>query len=280
MNSIRQLFITAAIFMMASSANAAHVLVVISGADHIDLRNGGSHPTGFYLNELMQPVILLQDAGHQITFATPDGRIPTLDRLSVNVRSFGGDNTALTQATDRLERLQLLSPTASPVISLARAEQIGIESFDAIFIPGGHAPMQDLSVDSRMGRILASFHQANKPTALVCHGPIALLSAVPDAASYANAVETGVAKPRPDWIYAGYHLTVISNRVEEAVKGMFQGDAMKFYPQDALTAAGASFSEANNPLDSYVVEDRELITGENPASALAVGKALLARLRR
>lgn len=29
--------------------------------------------TGFYLNELMQPVKLLLDAGHEVTFATPQG---------------------------------------------------------------------------------------------------------------------------------------------------------------------------------------------------------------
>lgn len=280
MKKLRQLFLAAAMLLTAASAGAANVLVVISGADHLDLKNGGAHPTGFYLNELMQPVMQLQDAGHTLTFATPDGRVPTLDKHSASARSFGGDVAALNQAAARLEKLKLLSPTQSPVISLARAEQIGVGQFDAVFVPGGHAPMQDLSVDPALGRLLAAFHQANKPTALVCHGPIALLSALPDAAAYAKSVEAGTAKTRPDWIYSGYRLTVISNQVEEQVKSMFQGDAMKFYPQNALIAAGASFNEAASPLDSYVVEDRELITGENPASASAVGSALLKRLGR
>ena len=55
---------------------------------------------------------------------------------------------------------------------------------------------------------------------------------------------------------------------------------MKLYPQDALTATGASFSEADKPLDPDLLEDRELITGKSPASATAVGTALLARLSR
>lgn len=280
MKSLRRYLLAAMLLMGAASAGAAHVLVVISGADHLDLRSGGSHPTGFYLNELMQPVILLQDARHRITFATPDGRVPTLDPGSASARSFAGDADAPKQATERLEQLNLLSASQSPVISLARVEQIGVEQFDAVFVPGGHAPMQDLSVDRTLGRLLDAFHRAGKPTALVCHGPIALLSTLPDAADYARRVEAGAAMPRSDWAYAGYRLTVISNTVEEKVKPMFKGDAMKFYPQDALTAAGASFSEAADPLAPYVVEDRELITGENPASATAVGKALLARLSR
>ena len=280
MKTLRHCLCAATLVACAFSAGAAEVLVVISSADHLALKNGGSHPTGFYLNELMQPVILLQEAGHQITFATPDGRVPTLDQGSASTRNFGGDAKALKQASERLEQLKLLSPAHSPVISLARVEQIGVERFDAVFVPGGHAPMQDLAVDPALGRILSAFHRANKPTALVCHGPVALLSTLPDATDYARQVEAGTATPRNDWTYAGYRLTVISNQVEEKVKSLFKGDAMKFYPQDALTAAGASFSEADNPLAAYVVEDRELITGENPASATGVGKALLGRLSR
>ena len=263
----------------AVPAYAANVLVVISGADHLDLRHGGSHPTGFYLNELMQPVMLLEAAGHTLTFATPDGRIPTLDKGSANARSFGGDEAALKAAQRRLDELRLLSPTGSPVISLARVEQIGVAHFDAIFVPGGHAPMQDLVRDAALGRILTAFHAARKPTAAVCHGPAALLSAIPAAGAYADAMEHGTAKARPDWIYAGYRLTVLDDRVENQVRGMFGTDEMKFFPEDALRTAGARFSEGANPLDPYIVTDRELITGANPASATGVGQALVERLQ-
>jgi putative intracellular protease/amidase len=46
-----------------------------------------------------------------------------------------------------------------------------------------------------------------------------------------------------------------------------------------LQAAGENYSEAANPIDPFLVEGRELITGKNPNSSMAVGKALLALMK-
>jgi len=54
---------------------------------------------------------------------------------------------------------------------------------------------------------------------------------------------------------------------------------MKFYPQTALQQAGAKFSSNAAPWTGHVVVDRELITGQNPASALEVGQRLVERLK-
>ncbi|MNG34705.1 hypothetical protein D3C84_1212640 [compost metagenome] len=53
---------------------------------------------------------------------------------------------------------------------------------------------------------------------------------------------------------------------------------MKLFPQDGLTAAGAHFSEAK-PWSENVIEDREVISGQNPQSAKAVAVAMLAKLK-
>ncbi|MFD4726759.1 DJ-1/PfpI family protein [Streptomyces seoulensis] len=49
--------------------------------------------------------------------------------------------------------------------------------YDAICIPGGHAPMEDLAYDPDLGRILAEADAVKKTIAPVCHGPAGLLSA-------------------------------------------------------------------------------------------------------
>ncbi len=77
------------------AAHADNVLVVLSDSDHLDLKNGQVFSTGFYLNELLQPVKLLLDAGHQVTFATPEGKAPTLDRSSVDKMYFNNDPAEL-----------------------------------------------------------------------------------------------------------------------------------------------------------------------------------------
>ncbi|NWJ27646.1 type 1 glutamine amidotransferase domain-containing protein [Rhizobium sp. RM] len=279
MNPIRTLALALALGTSALSAQAANVLVVLSDSDHLDLKDGKVFETGFYLNELMQPVKALTEAGHDIIFATPKGTAPTLDKSSVDKMYFGGDEAALKEGLAMLEKLGLTSESTSPVISLARVEQIGYDQFDAVYVPGGHAPMQDLLLSPELGRLLADFHAKGKTTALACHGPIALLSALPDAIAFTTKLETSGWAKGEGWIYAGYKMTVISNQEEEIAKGLLSGGEMKFYPQTALEAAGGNFVSNEAPWTSHVVTDRELVTGQNPASAPAVAAELLKRLK-
>jgi putative intracellular protease/amidase len=261
-------------------AHAGNILIVLSDSDRLDLKDGKVFKTGFYLNELMQPVQALRDAGHEITFATPKGTAPSVDVTSIDKMYFGGDEAAMKASEAQLSELGLMSSGKSPVISLARVKQIGYDHFDAVYVPGGHAPMQDLLVSSELGKLLTGFHENGKTTALACHGPIALLSTLPDAQGFVTQFETaGTAKAQTDWIYAGYKFTVFSNQEEEMAKGLLGGGEMKFYPQDALSRAGGQFSQAETAFSPYVVTDRELITGQNPASAPAVAQELLSRLK-
>jgi len=279
MRSITRLAFALSLSVAALNAQAANVLVVLSDSDHLDLKDGKVFSTGFYLNELMQPVKLLLDAGHTVTFATPTGKAPTLDRSSDDKMYFNNDVAALQTHKALLEQLKITSPGESPVISLSRVEQVGYEHFDAVYIPGGHAPMQDLLHSQALGKLLNSFHQQGKTTALVCHGPIALLSTLADPTAFTRQLETGKATTANNWTYAGYTFTVISNQEEEIAKGLLNGGVMKFYPQTALEKAGGVFSSNTAPWASHVVVDRELVTGQNPASALAVGKTLVDRLK-
>ncbi|WP_085686904.1 MULTISPECIES: type 1 glutamine amidotransferase domain-containing protein [unclassified Pseudomonas] len=279
MRSFTRLAFALSLSVAALNAQAANVLVVLSDSDHLDLKDGEVFSTGFYLNELMQPVKLLLDAGHTVTFATPTGKAPTLDRSSDDKMYFNNDVAALQTHKALLEQLKITSPGESPVISLSRVEQVGYDHFDAVYIPGGHAPMQDLLRSQALGKLLNDFHQKGKTTALVCHGPIALLSTLTDPTAFTRQLETGKAKTANDWTYAGYKFTVISNQEEEIAKGLLNGGTMKFYPQTALEKAGGVFSSNTSPWASHVVVDRELITGQNPASALGVGKTLVERLK-
>ncbi|MDD0841603.1 type 1 glutamine amidotransferase domain-containing protein [Pseudomonas sp. Gutcm_11s] len=280
MPSLAKIALATALAAASLGAQAANVLVVLSDADHLDLKDGKVYPTGFFLNELMQPTKLLLDAGHSVTFATPNGLAPTMDVTSDNAQYFGGDAANLAEHKALLEKLRLTQADASPVISLARVEQIGYPHFDALYVPGGHAPMQDLLRSPQLGKLLRAFHAEGKTTALVCHGPIALLSALPDAAGYVQRLERdNTAKAGQEWIYSGYRMTVISNQEEEQAKQALNGGAMKFYPQTGLQQAGGSYSSNTSPWTPHMVVDRELITGQNPASAQQVGEELLRRLK-
>jgi putative intracellular protease/amidase len=59
--------------------------MVMSDKAKLELKDGKVYNTGFYLNELMQPVKRFIDQGHQVTFSTPGGLAPTLDANSNTV---------------------------------------------------------------------------------------------------------------------------------------------------------------------------------------------------
>jgi putative intracellular protease/amidase len=81
------------------------------------------------------------------------------------------------------------------------------------------------------------------------------------------------------WPYAGYHLTVFSTGEEEQLEGpKGLGGYVRFYPVNALAEAGAHIDTFAN-WHSNVVVDRELITGQQPMSAVEFGDVLVRKLR-
>ena len=78
--------------------------------------------------------------------------------------------------------------------------------------------MVDLMQDPDLGEILRHVHSTAKPTALLCHGPIAIAAAMPKAKEFRAALVAG--KPEEakrlaeGWQYAGYRMTVFSNDEE------------------------------------------------------------------
>ncbi|KQW87805.1 thiamine biosynthesis protein ThiJ [Massilia sp. Root418] len=261
----------------ANLATAGTVLVVVSDQDKLDLKDGKVMQTGFFLNELMEPVQAFIAAGHTVVFATPSGKAPSADQKSDDVNFWGGNEKARQESKALLATLKLTAKAGSPAISLAQVKRIGYDKFDAVFVPGGHIPMQDLLKNKDLGELLTSFHNNGKVTGLTCHGTIALLSTIPDARGYVGKLESGQ-RPQPaQWIYTGYKMTAFTNEEEEQAKGYLNGGQMKLFPQDGLVAAGGNFVEAK-AWSENVVEDRELISGQNPQSAKAVALAMLKKL--
>ena len=161
-------------------------------------------------------------------------------------------------------------------ISIADAIDECLDQYAAIFVPRGHAPMTDLMQDENLGTILRYFHEKQKPTAFICHGPAAMLAALPDAVAYRQALVSHDAKgamaAAKDWIYSGYEMTVLSD-AEEWPGEVAKGREMPFHVEQALQIAGGRM-RVDGMYGSHIVHDRELITGQNPASDLELAKEL------
>lgn len=277
---------------------APKVLVILSSEDKITLKDGVVHPTGFFLSELMVPLKKLIDAGYEPVFANPKGSKAVMDQVSDGSFWFGDIPDASTEAKTAAQRKHQEAKAGCKQLgicgegvegtrtlkSLSQVISEGLNQYAGVFLPGGHAPMEDLWKDRNLGAILRHFHDAGKPTALICHAPIALLSALSRPEEYVAALEkkdaAAAAKKAKDWIYKGYSLAVFTTaeeKQEEPGEDNALGGFVRFYPDEALETAGAGVRRAAK-WNSNALRDRELITGQNPMSDEAFAEHLLAAL--
>ncbi|MFF4150480.1 type 1 glutamine amidotransferase domain-containing protein [Streptomyces sp. NPDC001651] len=226
------------------------ILFVMTGADHLTLADGTEHPTGFWAEEAVAPYEAFRAAGHEITVATPGGVVPTVDKASLAPEFNGGQEGA--------DRVAAVLASMTELDAPLRLEDVRLDDYAAVFYPGGHGPMEDLAADAASGDLLTRALRSGKPLGVVCHGPVALLAATGDGG---NA-------------FAGYRVAGFTN--EEEIQGGLAG-RLTWLLQDRLTEAGIEV-DAGEPWAPHVVTDRNLVTGQNPASSAPLAAELLKRL--
>lgn len=266
-----------AVSVAQAAESKGKVLVVVSSVSEITLQGGKTYPTGYFLNELAVPVKALMEAGYEPVFANPKGNAAQWDVHSLDAKFFAGNPHEL----DRTKSFALSLPGLKKPLTLAAVLEQGVAQYAGVFVPGGHAPLGDLTTNSELGKLLLEFHKQGKPTALICHGPVALLSALPEPGGFikgltsADSARTEVASK--GWPYEGYRMTVFSTAEERMAEPTQLKGKVEYYPADALAEAGA-IVEAGKMWASHVVRDRELITGRQPFSDAEFTRVLIAAL--
>ncbi|MBD0841481.1 MULTISPECIES: type 1 glutamine amidotransferase domain-containing protein [unclassified Streptomyces] len=227
------------------------ILFVMTGVDHWTLADGTKHPTGFWAEEAVAPYEAFKAAGHEVVVATPGGVVPTVDKGSLAPEANGGQEGA-----DRIAAaLASMDELNHPI----RLEDVDLDAYAAVFYPGGHGPMEDLAVNATSGRLLVDTLASGKPLGVVCHAPAALLAA--EASDGSNA-------------FAGYRVAAFTN-AEETQAGF--ADKAKWLLETRLTEAGVDV-RVGEPWAPNVVVDRNLVTGQNPASSGPLAAELLTKL--
>jgi putative intracellular protease/amidase len=227
----------------------AKILFVLTGASYWTLKDGHRHPTGYWAEEFVAPYEAFIAAGHEVTVATPGAVVPTVDTFSLRPDMAGSAQKAR-EEEDVIERAdELRWPIA--------LKDVRLQDFDAVYYPGGHGPMEDLAFDADSGKLLVDALASGKPLAVVCHAPAALL-ATRDADGKSP--------------FAGYRVTGYTDDEESAV-GL--ASRAKWLMEDEVTdKVGVEFSRG--PIwRPHTVVDRNLYTGQNPASAGPLAQELL-----
>jgi putative intracellular protease/amidase len=226
----------------------AKILFVVTGASFWTMKDGHRHPTGYWAEEFVAPYGAFSGAGHELTVATPSAVVPTVDTMSLRPEMAGSTQKAR-EEEDVIERADELRWP----IPLKNAR---LGDYDAVYYPGGHGPMEDLAFNADSGQLLTDALASGKPLAVVCHAPAGLL-ATRDADGKSP--------------FAGYRVTGFTDDEEEAV-GL--ASRAKWLMEDEVKKLGVEFSRG--PIwQPYTVVDRNLYTGQNPASAGPLAQELV-----
>jgi putative intracellular protease/amidase len=224
------------------------VLIVLTS--HSELGNTGKK-TGFWVEEFAAPYYVLSDAGAQITLASPKGGQPPIDPKSAEPGS----------QTDATRRFDADAALKQKLSNTQKLTDVSAADFDAVFFPGGHGPLWDLTKDVNSIDLIKDFWKAKKPVAAVCHAPSVLLN-----------VEDENGEP----LVKGKNVTGFTNTEEEAVQ---LTTVVPFLLEDELKNKGGIYSKKED-WASYVVTDGLLITGQNPASSEQAAKKLIELLNK
>lgn len=134
--------------------------------------------------EVAVPWRVLKEAGHEVLFASPDGKpgsadpimltgegldpwgfLPLLKKLRLVGLSLRANDTARGAYRAMVEDPRFRQPL--------RWDQLGSEDYDALLLPGGHAKgVREYLESPLLQKLVASFFDADKPVAAICHGVV------------------------------------------------------------------------------------------------------------
>lgn len=229
-----------------STLNDKKVLMVLTS--HAALGDTGE-TTGFWVEEFAAPYYTLTDAGVQVTLASVAGGQPPIDPKS-ELADFQTDDTR------RFDQDRALKAELANTLKLA---DINAGDFDAVFYPGGHGPLWDLTENPASVALIEAFLAADKPVATVCHATAALLNIKDAQGNYA---------------VKGRAVSGFTNSEEAAVE---LTDVVPFLLEDELVKRGADFQNAGD-WQAFAVQDDLIISGQNPMSSALTAQKLLEAL--
>jgi putative intracellular protease/amidase len=214
------------------------ILIIVSNANAIGPNN---RRTGTFLPEVAHPYAEFDRANYQIDFASLTGDTPYLDALNL---ANDPDNLAF-----------LTGKGWEAMQKAVKLSTVEVSKYDAIFVPGGLAPMVDMPENELLKKVIKETYERNAVVGAVCHGPVSLLNVKLTNGSY---------------LVNGKNITSFTDEEE---RGYAIAD-VPFLLETALTKQGAKFHAAA-VWSAHSIADGNLVTGQNPASAKGVAEKMI-----
>ena len=219
------------------------VLLIVTS--HHRLGDSGQG-TGAWLEELAQAYYTVADAGYAVEIASPSGGKAPLDPTSCEAAWLSETGKRFLAGTTAMGKVEITQALTA----------VDADRYRGIYLVGGAGAVWDLPNSAALGALIAKTLAAGRPVAAVCHGVAGLASA-----------RTSEGEP----LVKGRKVTAFSNVEEEQVGYV---PILPVLPENLLRSLGADYTCAE-PWKECVVTDGTLLTGQNPASAAPLARALL-----
>ncbi len=225
------------------------ILLIVT---NIDKYASGRLKTGLWLSELTHIYHAAKGKGWDITIASPKGGEVPIDPESLKP-----------WVLDKISKGYYESPAFMDELNHSKSlEEVKRDSFDCVYLAGGHATMYDFPDDINIQFIVSHQYESRKMVAAICHGVGGLLN---------------VKLSNNDYLIKGKSMTGFDWFEETIARRKRE---VPFNLEAAIKARGADLKKAFIPMTSNVVVDGNLITGQNPFSSKEMAKVVTQQLEK
>lgn len=221
------------------------ILAVVTSTD--SLGETGKY-TGYELTELARAYYVFRANGFEVDIASPQGGEPPAvldnDDMGAFDYAFLNDIEAQKKRADSI-------PVAT----------VDVDQYQAIFFVGGKGAMFDFPDNKAIQSLASNAYEDGKVLGAVCHGPAAFVNATLSDGQH---------------LLAGKMMTGFTNE-EELLLVRNAENIFPFLLQDELIAKGAHFKPGPMYLEQ-VIQDGNLITGQNPWSVWSTAERMVKQL--
>jgi len=241
------------------------ILILMTNTKTLGLLHGRRQPSGFWAEEFVVPYDHFVAAGYDVDIATIGGLPPTPDAASLDRNTVSATRPAGSRDRDE-ENIAHYREVIDSVDALRHPMDVAdltperLEQYAGIYVCGGHGAMEDLPYDPGVKQVMRTILALDKPLALTCHGHAALLQ---------------LRDSQGRWPLEGYRMVAFSHE-EELVTEM--AGQLPFVLQVELERLGARYESSAVIWGSCVIEDRNLVTGQNPYSSTELAETFVKKL--
>jgi putative intracellular protease/amidase len=215
-------------------------------------------PIGFWWAELTHPYWEFTERGYEVDFASPEGGALDADAWS-DPRDKSGYS-----AEDLISLGFINSPAHLKLVQDSKPlSAVSVDDYDGVLLVGGQGPMYTFWEDERVHGLVASFYDAGKGTAVICHATCVLLK---------TRLSDG------SLLVEGKTWTGFANSEERYVDDYVGQRVQPFWIEDEAKQLEQTNFIVSGRFKPHAVRDGNLITGQQQYSGGAAARLMIEAL--